>query len=119
MSPEQLDREVKALGAPLMTGLAYGDDADFEAEVEKRATLLANEKTAELRRERHQLREALKRAEERLQPPTPAKATKPTTEAPSAPDKPQEDAGAVVADLLAARERLWPDGPPRGPFSRS
>jgi hypothetical protein len=84
MTPEQLDRELEALGAPLLTGPSYEDDDDFEAAVERRASLLANEQTAELRREAHRLGKALKQAEARAHPPAPAGSGEAARSAPSA-----------------------------------
>jgi crotonobetainyl-CoA:carnitine CoA-transferase CaiB-like acyl-CoA transferase len=84
MTDEEFDAELKALGRPLMTRPSFDDNAAFEAEVERRAALLANEQTAELRQEAHRLREALKQAEARLAPPTPAEPSKGASAAPSA-----------------------------------
>ena len=68
MTPEQLDAELEALGAPVKTGPSFEGDAVFEAAVEKRAKLLTVERTAELLQERHRLRTALAEAEARLAP---------------------------------------------------
>jgi hypothetical protein len=84
MTPDQLDRELEALGAPLLTGPSFEEDARFEAEVERRAALLANEQTAELRRETHKLREALKEAQARANPPAPTESGEAARAAPSA-----------------------------------
>jgi hypothetical protein len=68
MTDEALDAELEALGAPLTTAPSYQDDDRFDEAVEKLAVLLANEQTAKLRRERHELQKALAAAEARAKP---------------------------------------------------
>lgn len=118
MPDEKLDAELAALMKPLSTGPYFGDDPEFEKAVQRETAVRVNEQTAAIKQEMHQLRKALAAAEARKEPPTLPEQSQAGSEPPSAPAKPKKDAGAVVADMLAARERLWPDGPPERRFGR-